>query len=350
MLVNGKGRRWLRLPVLRLLGLMGLGGWILSSGAWRDSPLPSAPALSWTTPEPAHTPAADGGTSVLVLTPPGAEPPPYLITPPVSPGRILHWAFRRRFFDPSAPDPANGREIHGTSTLEVGASGWPVRFHGRFVLDDDRPYVEIWHTARQGWELRLLDPGGPCCHWEPSSPEEMRWTFPPFVDPGRLAAAGWRPVEGEIPAVELPVTRGPEGIAIERVAGDGALRCWEWAQPGADGAVERAWMAVGPEGQVRAIIQEVRDREGRRRIYDERAYGALWIAQPDPLWESALRPSAEMMIECGGKEGKLDQLAERSAYGLVRGDGPQAVAQTIAHPPSGGSWRLSRRPGQRPGL
>ncbi len=28
----------------------------------------------------------------------------------------------------------------------------------------------------------------------------------------------------------------------------------------------------------------------------------------------------------------LDQLPERSAYGLVRGDGPRAVARTIAHP------------------
>ncbi|HXF69516.1 MAG TPA: hypothetical protein VNK89_06890 [Thermoflexus sp.] len=295
----GWGRFWflggLVLGLLAFLGAMVL----LPQGERSRSPA----ASGWTTPAPAFTPAPGGPASVPVLTPPGAEPPAYRITPPVRPGRILHWAFRRRFFDPSAPDPANGREIHGTLTLEVGASGGPVRFHGRFVLDDGRPYAEIWRTPEQGWELRLLDPGGPRCHREPSSPEEMEWTFPLFVDPGQLAAAGWRPVQGETPAVELPMTRGPEGVALERVVGEGTLRYWEWAQSGADGTVERAWMAVGPEGQVRAVIQEVRDREGRRRIYDERAYGALWIAQPDPLWEPMLRPSGTMTTECGGKEG-----------------------------------------------
>jgi hypothetical protein len=255
-----------------------------------------------TTPAPASTPPVMSSSPTMV--PPGASPPAFLRPPPESPGRLLAWVFRRRSFDPSAPDPANGQEIRGEVFLEVGNDEKPARMHGRFWLPDGRLYAEIWRTAAVGWEARFMDPGGPVCFQEPSSPEAMRWAFPPFVDLGKLRADGWEPTSEERTGFDLPAPRSLEGAAPERIWGEGPVTWWRRTVRWEGGWVERAWMAISEDGQLRAVRQERREAGGQRHSDEERVYGPVWVLRPDPRGELLLQPSPEMARICESEKGK----------------------------------------------
>jgi hypothetical protein len=278
-------------------------GWVVWAGAFRPArPGALPPVGEATTPTPASPP--DASSSTPAGSPPGASAPDFLRPPPESPGRVLAWSFRRRFFDPSAPDPANGQEIRGEVFLEVGEDGQPVRLHGQFRLPDGHLYAEMWRTAGRAWEARFVDPGGPVCFPEPSSPEAMRWAFPPFVEVRKLSAEGWEPTSEERTGFDLPAPLSLEGAAPERIWGEGPVTWWRRTVRWEGGWVERAWMAISEDGQLRAVRQERREAGGQRHSDEERVYGPVWVLRPDPRGELLLQPSPEMARICESEKGK----------------------------------------------
>jgi hypothetical protein len=149
-----------------------------------------------------------------------------------------------------------------------------------------------------------VDPGGPVCFPEPSSPEAMRWAFPPFVDLGKLRADGWEPTSEERTGFDLPAPRSLEGAVPERIWGEGPVTWWRRTVRWEGGWVERAWMAISEDGQLRAVRQERREAGGQWHSDEERVYGPVWVLRPDPRGELLLQPSPEMARICESEKGK----------------------------------------------